>query len=133
MSLTPQHRALIAQHGDSVADVRGRWSVDFDEHGIAAFIVAVERAARADERQRMIAGGWRQCAVGQRTTQFCGMAEQARADEREACARLCDGIAAGAKQMDGLDGDYESGVEAGAEQCASALRARDAGDGEGGR
>ena len=47
MSLTPQHRALIAQHGDSVADVRGRWSVDFDEHGIAAFIASVERAARA--------------------------------------------------------------------------------------
>ena len=55
MSLTPQHRALIAQHGDSVADVRGRWSVDFDEHGIAAFIVAVERAARVAEREAMIA------------------------------------------------------------------------------
>ena len=27
--------------------------------------------------------GWRRCAVGQRTTQFCGMAEEARAQERE--------------------------------------------------
>lgn len=56
MSLTPQHRALIAQHGDSVADVRGRWSVDFDEHGIAAFIASVERAARAAAFDDVVAG-----------------------------------------------------------------------------
>jgi hypothetical protein len=30
--------------------------------------------------------GWRRCAEGQKTTQYCGMAEQARLEEREACA-----------------------------------------------
>lgn len=29
-------------------------------------------------------------AQGQRTTQFCAVAEQARQEEREACARLCE-------------------------------------------
>lgn len=56
MSLTPQHRALIAQHCDSVADVRGRWSVDFDEYGIAALIASVERAARAAAFDDVVAG-----------------------------------------------------------------------------
>jgi hypothetical protein len=32
--------------------------------------------------QQMIADGWRRCAVGQSTSQFCGMAEEARAQER---------------------------------------------------
>lgn len=43
---------------------------------------------KAAEREAMINDGWRQCAKGQRTTQFCGAAEQARADEREACAQI---------------------------------------------
>ena len=34
--------------------------------------------------------GWRHCAEGQRTTQYCGMAEQARREERERCAKICD-------------------------------------------
>ena len=46
-------------------------------------------------RDRMIADGWRQCAQGQKTTQHCGMAEQARAEEREACA-IAGGAAADA-------------------------------------
>lgn len=37
----------------------------------------------------MIEQGWRQCAKDQRTTQFCGMVEQAVKAEREACAKLC--------------------------------------------
>ena len=71
----------------------------------AALVAAAEReriiAANAPEierinahiegtRNRMIADGWRQCAQGQKTTQFCGMAEQARLEEREACARVCE-------------------------------------------
>jgi hypothetical protein len=36
--------------------------------------------------------GWRQCAKGQRTTQFCGLLEEAVRAEREACARLCQEI-----------------------------------------
>lgn len=42
------------------------------------------------ERKAMQANGWRQCAVGQRTTQFCGQVEQAVAAEREACAKVAD-------------------------------------------
>jgi hypothetical protein len=41
-------------------------------------------------RNRMISEGWRQCAQGQRATQFCAVAEQARLEEREACAKVCD-------------------------------------------
>ena len=42
------------------------------------------------EREAMQANGWRQCAVGQRTTQFCGQVEQAVVAEREACAKVCE-------------------------------------------
>jgi len=41
-------------------------------------------------REKMISEGWRQCAQGQKTTQFCAVAEQARLEEREACARVCE-------------------------------------------
>ena len=40
--------------------------------------------------KEMIKDGWRQCAKGQRTTQFCGMAEKAREEEREECAKIVD-------------------------------------------
>jgi len=46
----------------------------------------------AAEREAMIEQGWRQCAKGQRTTQFCGMVEQAVQAEREACAKVCDDL-----------------------------------------
>ena len=46
-------------------------------------------------RERMIADGWRQCAQGQKTTQHCAVAEQARLEEREACA-IAGGAAADA-------------------------------------
>jgi len=39
----------------------------------------VEKAVAA-ERDRMIAEGWRQCAEGQSTTQFCATAHQAYLD-----------------------------------------------------
>jgi hypothetical protein len=48
------------------------------------------RLVAAAERNRMIADGWRQCAQGQKTSQFCGMVEQARLEEREACAKVCE-------------------------------------------
>ena len=44
----------------------------------------------AAEREAMIKQGWRQCAKDQRTTQFCGMVEQAIKEEREACAKVCE-------------------------------------------
>lgn len=77
---------------------------------------AVEQAL-ADERSRMIADGWRQCAQGQRTTQWCGAAEAAIAAEREACAKVCDAIENGAYH----DGHRAAGV---AWECADSIRAR---------
>ena len=59
--------------------------------------------------QRLIRDGYRQCAQGQRTTQFCGLLDAAVKAEREACA-----IAGGAAAMAGLDHL----------QVAAAIRAR---------
>ena len=52
------------------------------EHSLERFFHMAQAA--------MIGKGWRQCAKGQRTTQFCGMVEQAVQEEREACAKVCD-------------------------------------------
>lgn len=50
--------------------------------------VAERDAERAELRVEIMANlrlnGWRQCAVGQKTTQFCGMLEEAVKAEREA-------------------------------------------------
>ena len=62
---------------------------DAQEPAIERFFKLAYEAGAAAERDRMISEGWRQCAKGQRTTQFCGMVEQ----EREACARVCDDLA----------------------------------------
>ena len=68
--------------------------------------------------QQMIEDGWRRCAVGQRTTQHCGMAEEARAQERQRImervwilrdqwlARYTSPIWA---EFDGPDPDYDRG------------------------
>jgi hypothetical protein len=63
----------------------------------------------AAEREHMISEGWRQCAQGQRTSQHCAVAEQARREEREACAEACDS---------------EATIEGIAQRCAEAIRAR---------
>ncbi len=55
-----------------------QFSGGFTRYRFAALVAAAER-------NRLISEGWRQCAKGQRTTQFCGMVEQARQEEREAC------------------------------------------------
>ena len=49
-------------------------------------LVKIERFADLVLKE-MIKDGWRQCAKGQHTTQFCGMAEKAREEEREECAK----------------------------------------------
>lgn len=43
-------------------------------------------------QELMVKDGWRQCAKGQATTQYCGIAEQARLEEREACAQLAESM-----------------------------------------
>ena len=52
--------------------------------------------------------GWRQCAVGQKETQYCGLLEEAVKAEREACARLLDTMAA----QDKWSNYYEIAAEA---------------------
>jgi hypothetical protein len=47
----------------------------------------------AAERDRMISEGWRQCAQGQKTSQFCAVAEAIRQEEREKCAKLLEDFA----------------------------------------
>ena len=70
----------------------------------------------AAKESKMIEGGWRQCAIGQRTTQFCGQVEQAVAAEREACAKVCEellsAVSTGDEHMDGVW------------DCIAAIRAR---------
>ena len=49
-------------------------------------------AKQQAEREALIADGWRRCAVGQRTTQHCGLAEEARAQERARIRALVQGL-----------------------------------------
>jgi hypothetical protein len=75
------------------------------EEGVTAFMLrdeAIERFAAlvaAAEREHIISDGWRQCAQGQRTSQFCAVAEQARREEREACAKLIESRKTGANEL----------------------------------
>ena len=66
----------------------------------------------------MIEQGYRKCAEGQRTTQFCGMVEKAVQEEREACAVLCDVLADVHEKMDQW-GSYQT-----AEALSQAIRGR---------
>ena len=79
----------------------------------------------AEKEQQMIRDGWRQCAKGQRTTQYCGLLDAAVKDEREACATVCEKQIKSymSKQYttDPLGGFRERFA---AEQCAAAIRAR---------
>ena len=61
-----------------------RWSAYSDDLERFAALVAAEK------EQQMIRDGWRQCAKGQRTTQFCGLLDAAVKAEREACAKVAE-------------------------------------------
>jgi hypothetical protein len=61
----------------------GFWTLTQEEIERFAALVA------AAEREAILKDGWRQCAKDQRTTQFCGMLQQAVLTEREACAKVC--------------------------------------------
>jgi len=60
------------------------WTADQKELERFATLVA------AAEREAILKDGWRQCAKDQRTTQFCGMLQQAVLTEREACAKVAE-------------------------------------------
>jgi hypothetical protein len=62
------------------------WIEGADWHDeVERFAALVAAIAAHEEMQR---NGYRQCAVGQRTTQFCGMLEVVRKEKREACAKI---------------------------------------------
>ena len=65
--------------------------------------------------QRLIREGYRQCAKGQRTTQYCGLLDAAVKAEREACTKVCE-------EMEDRENPYERNVAV--LDCASAIRAR---------
>ena len=58
-----------------------RWGGYLDDLMRFAALVAAEK------EQQMIRDGYRKCASGQRTTQFCGLLDAAVKAEREACAK----------------------------------------------
>jgi hypothetical protein len=80
----------------------------------------LERFAALVE-QHLIASGYRKCAVGQRTSQFCGQLEQAVLAEREACAKVCDEQGVGRKALEHYAALTYSGA---ARDCAAAIRSR---------
>lgn len=55
-------------------------------------VLAALAAARQDERQKILTDGWRQCAKGQHTTQFCSeaVAAEQRCRELEGDSRRLD-------------------------------------------
>ena len=72
---------------------------------------AIERFAAlvaAEKEEQMTRDGYRKCAEGQRTTQFCGLLDAAVKAEREACAKVC----------------YEAAPSLDGQLCAEAIRAR---------
>jgi len=58
---------------------------EIDRDGVPMEMMAKFAAlVAAAERERMIVEGWRHCAEGQRTTQYCGLLEDAVKAERKA-------------------------------------------------
>lgn len=98
-----------------------RWSAYSDD--LERFFHKAYAAGAAAERESMTKDGWRRCAVNQRTTQFCGMLEDAVKAEREACAKVCEA------QENKIVKSHPARVEFDpnsymAKFCAAAIRAR---------
>ena len=69
--------------------VDGTGGVYVVEDEIAGMLERFAALVAAEKEQQMIRDGWRKCAEGQRTTQFCGLLDAAVKAEREACAKVC--------------------------------------------
>ena len=75
-------------------------------------------------RQQMMDEGYRQCASGQRSSQFCGQLENSVKKEREACALLCENARWSLGDPVIVGGEwYESGYNA-CTNLAKAIRNR---------
>ena len=59
------------------------------KHGLAHLTIDELKRFAALVEQHLIQQGYRQCAKGQRTTQYCGLLQDAVLAEREACATVC--------------------------------------------
>jgi hypothetical protein len=77
-------------HDDIIRMAMEIGGVDRPLQGSSALKFMEEFAAlvAAAEREKLQRDGWRQCAKGQRTTQYCGLLRKAVEAEREACAKL---------------------------------------------
>ena len=64
------------------------YSTEFGDGYVVADCLPDLMAFVAFIEEHLKSQGYRQCAVGQRTTQFCGMVEKAVKAEREACAQI---------------------------------------------
>ena len=62
--------------------------ITIEEYSVGDRIERFAALVAAAERESMLRDGWRQCAVGQRTTRFCAMAEEAVRAERDACLAI---------------------------------------------
>jgi hypothetical protein len=69
----------------------GLWNALCDANSDAEHDAAIDAALI---QRHLIASGYRKCAAGQRTSQFCGQLEQAVLAEREACLDWCAAYAA---------------------------------------
>lgn len=106
---------MAREVGMPETEVEGVFRVNSDDLGHFSHLI----------QQHLIQQGYRQCAVGQRTTQHCGQLEQAVAAEREACASLCEEIEENCwETWDSLADPQDQGSAIGAAHCAAAIRAR---------
>lgn len=88
---------LAREGGELVYAVSSReaaeaWAANTNYHAAPIYTTDAIREAVEAAHARMIADGWRQCAKGQRTTQFCGQLQKAVEAEREACAKVCEAM-----------------------------------------
>ncbi len=113
----------MAQEADDLTDTElgSEWHPDREDVRDIHFAALVA----AEKEQQMIRDGYRQCAKGQRTTQFCGLLDAAVKAEREACAKVCEEqIKSYMSKQYTTDplGGFRERFAAG--QCAAAIRAR---------
>jgi hypothetical protein len=78
---------IIRMAREADIDWHKHWNDD-ESNRLEVFAVLVAAA----DREHMISDGWRQCAQGQRTSQHCAVAEQARREEREAVCHIVTGL-----------------------------------------
>lgn len=85
-------------HDDIIRMAREAGWNDDDCIDIGVFVALI--------KEQMLSEGWRQCAVGQRTTQFCGQVQAAVALEREEILKMSEA------QWFRTQADYDAAIRA---------------------